>query len=118
MNKLEQSITSFNGTLPKFYKRYVDDVFLVFRSTSEIEPLHEYMNSLHENIQFTYEMEYNNCLPFIDVKVKRSDKYQTSQWFIPTDTGLYLTPFSQCDKKYQNSLLSTLFNRTWELSLT
>ena len=50
INKWEQSITSFNGTLPKLYIRYVDDVFLIFRSTSDIQTFYEYMNSLHANI--------------------------------------------------------------------
>ena len=63
MNKLEQSITSVNGTLLKFYKRCDDDE-LIFRLTSDIQPFYEYMNSLHEHIQFTYEMEFNNCYIF------------------------------------------------------
>ena len=53
--------------LPLIYKRYVDDVFLVFRSEEHVEPFLKFMNSLHKNIEFTCEREENNKLSFIGV---------------------------------------------------
>ena len=72
------------------------------------------MNKQHKNIQFTFENEINDEIPFLDVIVKRKDhRFYTSQYFKKTDTRLYLTPMI---KKYNDGLMKTLFNRTWELS--
>lgn len=75
------------------------------------------MNHLHSRIKFTTEHEKNNELPFLDVKIiRKENQYFTTQYFKPTDTSLYLTPFSICDEKYQKSLVKTLISRAWELN--
>ena len=40
---------------PTFFRRYVDDIFLLFDSHDHIKKFLKYMNSLHRNINFTYE---------------------------------------------------------------
>jgi len=119
MINLEKKISNFTGIKPTLYTRYVDDIFLIFKDKSNLEPFFTFMNSLHPNIQFTYEVEKDHVLPFLDALVfVKDNRYFTSQYFKPTDTGLYLTPFSQCDKKYNSTLLNTLFDRTYKLSST
>ena len=49
--------------------RYVDDVFIILPETININQLIEQINSLHPSIQFTYELGYNNSLPFLDTLV-------------------------------------------------
>ena len=72
------------------------------------------MNKQHKNIQFTFENEINDEIPFFDVIVKRKDyRFYTSQYFKNTDKRLYLTPMI---KKYNDGLKKTIFNRTWEVS--
>ena len=56
---------------PLFYSRYVDDVFVLLRSKEHTAKLAQYMSSKHPNIRFTYEEEYENRLPFLDVNVIR-----------------------------------------------
>ena len=58
---------------PIFYRRYVDDCFLIFTSRDHVTPFLSYLNSKHPNIQFTHELESNLCLPFLDVKVIHSN---------------------------------------------
>ena len=119
MNHIENRISEFTGAKPIYYKRYVDDIFLIFEFKEQIESFHTYMNNLHPNIVFTTEEEEANQLPFLDVLVFRhSGRYFTTQYFKPTDTGLYLTPSSMCDDKYKNGLVQTLISRTWELNST
>ena len=57
---------------PALYRRYVDDTFLVFNSESHIALFLNYLNSKHPSIQFTFENENNNVLPFLDLKVERT----------------------------------------------
>ena len=72
------------------------------------------MNKQHKKIQFTFENEINDEIPFLYVIVKRKDhRFYTSQCFKKTDKRLYLTLMI---KKYNDGLMKTIFNRTWELS--
>ena len=64
---------------PMFYARYVDDIFVLLRSRDHIERLATYLSSKHPNIRFTYEVEENNRLPFLDVDVDRTgDSFSSS----------------------------------------
>ena len=38
---------------PVYYKRYVDDIFVPFRSPHHLEKFSEYLNTKHANIKFT-----------------------------------------------------------------
>ena len=78
--------TSFK---PLVYRRYVDDIFLVFSTPDHPNLFLEYLNSKHPNIKFTCELEENNCLPFLDVKITRTpSNFTTSVYRKPTFTGL------------------------------
>ena len=51
---------------PLYYRRYVDDTFLLFASEGHVKKFLRYMNSRHANINFTFETETDNKLPFLD----------------------------------------------------
>ena len=40
---------------PVYYRRYVDDIFVWFRSPDHFEKFNNYLNCKHRNIRFTYE---------------------------------------------------------------
>ena len=42
---------------PSFYRRYVDDIFVLFESSESADSFREYMSSKHQNINFTVEKE-------------------------------------------------------------
>ena len=46
--------------LPKFFKRYVDDIFVMFLCQSHLKDFVNYMNTKHSNIKFTSEFEQND----------------------------------------------------------
>ena len=54
---------------PLFYKRYVDDIFVLFKRPEHVKPFVDYMNSKHKNINFSFEMEKDGQIPFLDVNV-------------------------------------------------
>ena len=45
---------------PVYYRRYVDDIFSLFRSPDHLENFINYLNSKHKYIKFTNEKESNN----------------------------------------------------------
>ena len=47
---------------PMFYRRYVDDCFLIFQSKEQVIPCLDYLNSKHPNIQFTHELVHYHSL--------------------------------------------------------
>ena len=54
---------------PVYYKRYVDHVFVLFRSPHHFQKFNEYFNTKHANIKFTCEKNVNGSLPFLDVLI-------------------------------------------------
>ena len=52
-----------------FYRRYVDNIFVIFRNEEGLKLLLNYFNSCHENIKFTSEKKTNNRLSFLDIEI-------------------------------------------------
>ena len=99
---------------PVFYRRYVDDTFLLFRDPSHPQDFLEYINSQHQNMKFTSEIEQNGQLPFLDCMVERHDnQFVTSVYRKQTYTGLGLNYFSHCPFIYKLNSIRTLINRAY-----
>ena len=102
---------------PQLYKSYLDDTFLLFDSEVKARNFFNYINSIHANIQFTFEGEQQNRLPFLDVTVQRSGNVLTTSVFRKkTFTGLGLNYFSNIYDKYKIAAIFTLINRGFKLS--
>ena len=56
---------------PLYYQRYVDDIFVLFKSSDHLKRFQSYLNSSHVSMSFTIETEQNNKIPFLDVNVIR-----------------------------------------------
>ena len=39
---------------PLFYKKHVDDIFVLFKRPEHVKPFVDYMNSKHKNINFFF----------------------------------------------------------------
>ena len=64
---------------PSFYRRYVDDIFVLFESSESADSFREYMSSKHQNINFTVEKENVGSFSFLDVKIcRKNGKFVTS----------------------------------------
>ena len=57
---------------PVYYKRYVGDVFALFRSPHHLDKFNEYLITKHANIRFTSEKEVNGSLPFLHVLISQN----------------------------------------------
>ena len=102
---------------PLFYRRYVDDTFLLFRDRYQADRFLEYANDLHPNINFTIEYENENKLPFLDILVTRvDDHFNTTIYRKKTFTGLGANFYSHCYFNFKLNALSTLFHRAYSLT--
>ena len=64
--KLKQFVDGF-----VVYKRYVDDIFCVTEENVDLKDLVNCSDSVHSNIKFPVELEFDNQLSFLDVTLKR-----------------------------------------------
>ena len=103
---------------PKYYKRYIDDTFVLFSSYEDVKKFHKFLNSRHVNMKFTYETEVNNMLPFLDVEVRRgAGKFLTSLYRKPTFSGLYTNYHSFISDSYKKGLIYTLLFRALKITV-
>ena len=113
---LEECPLSF---APLFYARYVDDIFVLLRSKEHVSRLADYLSSKHPNIKFTFEIEENDCLPFLDVNVYRCDgKFSSSVHRKDTFSGVFTNYKSFLPDVYKRGLISTLLYRAYMINST
>ena len=73
------------------WRRYVDDTF-VFTKKGYVEHILAHLNSFHKNVQFTYELENQNKLPFLVVLlIQRGDEIETTVYRKSTNNDIYLS---------------------------
>ena len=56
---------------PKCYRRYVDDIFLMFDENDHFKKFLKYVNTRHGNMKFTVEEEQDNKIFFLDISTTR-----------------------------------------------
>ena len=84
---LEQCPKEFK---PVFYRRYVDDIFVLFESAEHLSKFRNYFNTCHPNMSFSFEQEKNGKLSFLDIEVSREKgKFVTTVYRKPTFSGVY-----------------------------
>ena len=101
---------------PVIYRRYINDSFLLFRSRYHIEKFWNYLNRHHKNIRFTSEIENENSISFLDIKISRdNNKLTTSVYRKPTFSGVFTNFGSFIPKSYKYNLLFTLLHKAFKL---
>ena len=97
------------------YRRYVDDIFCMFKNDIDAEKFFKYLNSKHSNIRFTMEKGTNKFLPFLDVLVKNEGrKFTTSVYRKKTSIGTFANATKIklkqiCDKYCKNTNVLVAF---------
>ena len=59
------------GFKPVVYRRYVDDIFILFKSNDHLTYFQDFLNFCHINMSFSMETEKKNKLSFLDVEIIR-----------------------------------------------
>ena len=94
---------------PVHYGRYLDDIFVLFRSPVHLEKFQNYLNSKHRNIRLTCEKEHNNSMPLLDVLITRnSNGFKASVYHKPMFNGVYSNFNSFIYEEYKVGLIFTL----------
>ena len=102
---------------PVFYARYVDDIFVLLRSAEHVSRLATYLSSKHQNINFTFETEEHDTLPFLDVKIFRDvNGFTTSVHRKDTFSGVFTNYVAFIPVEYKRGLIATLLHRAYTIN--
>ena len=117
VTKLETNIFNQNITCrPLFYKRYVDDIFAVFRTTSERDEFHGLLNGWHPNLVFTMENS-TDSVPFLDTAISiRNNQFNSKVYRKPTNTGMIMNYHCTAPSKWKVSLIKCFLMRAYRIS--
>ncbi|KAJ8948045.1 hypothetical protein NQ318_003379, partial [Aromia moschata] len=75
MSKFETEVKDKFEYFPRVWFRYVDDIFAVFDTKAiSLDNFVAKLNNRFPTIKFTYEVEHNEQLPFLDVLVIRNSE--------------------------------------------
>jgi len=112
-NWIDQCPTEFK---PVFYRRYVDDTFILFKSIDNAPLFLDYLNRQHPSIKFTAELEKENTISFLDVKVRKTEQsFDTGVFRKSTFTGLGMKFDSAVSNRYKFNLVSCLIDRAYKI---
>ena len=116
MGDLEQRTLTDNSSKPHIYARYVDDIFVQVKDVKELEKLKQLFEA-NSVLNFTYELNIDNKLPFLDVLIDATDnQFKTKVYQKPTSQGNCLNGKSECTDKYKTSVISNYLNRAYRIS--
>lgn len=108
-----------------FFKRYIDDLVMIYAQENSVLDFIQWLNTLDANIQFTGHLDHNS-IPFLDVNIYRDADNRTAvkPFKKPTDRNTYLhfqsfylvhlrnnLPYSQFLRLKRNSTMPADFDR-------
>ena len=101
---------------PLSYRRYVDYILVLFKSSNHLKRFQSYLNSCPINMSFTIETEQNNKTLMLDVNVIREQgKFMTNVYRKPNFSAVY-TPFdSFLSDTYKFDMIYTFVNRCFQV---
>ena len=106
----------YDDVSPLLWKRYVDDILCLVSSSFNLEKYLQFLNSLYPSIKFTYELEENGVIPFLDVLIHNvCSCLKFSVYRKPTHSLAYLHYFSWCSVSIKQGLAQTLFLRAFRV---
>ena len=116
MCELENTIIPSLGDKVCQWKRYVDDTFAFIKPNMEQE-IQLALNSFHENIKFTYELEQDNSISFLDVLITRENdgNMETGVYRKPTHTDVYLNWNAHAPNIWKTSTVRSLAKRAFKV---
>ena len=110
---LEQCPDKFK---PVYYRRYVDVIFVLFKSHNHIIKLRDYLSKCYPNMKFSFGEEKSEKLSFLNEEVSREgNKFATTVYPKPTFSGVYTHFDSFLTTTYKFSMIYTLVFRCFSI---
>ena len=108
-----------NDFRPVFYRRYIDDTFILFNHPSHVSKFLNYINVQQPDIKFTSEIESNGKINFLDIVISKcDDNFTTSVYRKDTFTGLGMRFDSFIPNSFKSNVISCLIIRAFRICST
>ena len=102
---------------PRFYIRYVDDIFCVFNV--DFNNFLDRLNNLHPNLRFTYELWDNGRLAFLDTEISiHNGNFKSWVYRKKTNTNVVLNAFALCPSVWKTGVFVGSLHRAWTICST
>lgn len=115
LSNIFMELIEFYHIFPQFknnnikWFRYVDDIFALIPKDININTVLNFINNIHENINFTVETSQNDSLPFLDILISWSNALPSFTVYTkPTANPSYIHWFSFHDNTIKTAVLSNL----------
>ena len=97
---------------PVYYKMYVDLIFVLFKRPDHVKAFVDYMSSKHKNVNFSFETEKDEQMPFFDANVFRENgNFVTNVNGKETFSGIYTNFYSFVPLEQKFGMVYTLLHR-------
>lgn len=102
-----------------YWFRYVDDILCLFSGDrAKLFGFYNYINSVHDSIKFTVELEENNRLNFLDLRIiKQNNRHEFGIFRKPSSTDTILHRNSFHHPRQKMAVFHNLFYRLLNLPL-
>lgn len=121
MEDFEDELFNLNSPLFQHilvYKRYVDDILLLFTAPDQIDPLFNLVNSIRENLKFDIEIG-GNTLNFLDLTIKLcNNKLEFSIYHKPSSTDICIPNDSVHPQNHKMSAFRAYMFRLLEVPMS
>ena len=100
------------------FVRCVDDTLVAFENKAHATKFLRYLNSLHNNFEFTMKQENDDIIPFLDlliIRYRHTDVIDTAVYRKPTHSGVFTNYSSFIPHYFKVSLVKTLVTRAYRL---
>ncbi|XP_058820812.1 uncharacterized protein LOC131683006 [Topomyia yanbarensis] len=113
---LDTTITKLSFK-PPILKKYVDD-FIMAIPLNKLKQVHDILNNYDKHIQFTYELEENRRLPYLDMVLVRTENQEIrTEWYSkPIASGRFLNFHSYHSYQQKINVAKNFISRVEKLS--
>lgn len=112
MEYVEVNVIKTLDYKPYLFKRFVDDCILCIPH-NKLQYTLDKFNAFHEKLKFTYEIEKNKSINFLDINISYNNNgnIKTNWYTKPVWSGRYLNFNSFTPCKYKKSVVNSLVDR-------
>ena len=92
------------------YFRYIDDIFIIYFKEHNIPQIVQKLNQVEPSINFTYKLEKNNSLPFLNILLRNNNnELEFNVYHLINNKNDYIHFYSNYSDKTKSSILIGVF---------
>ena len=99
------------------YFRYINDILLIYPQDLDLHSITDRLNNVEPSIKFTYELEYNSTLPFLDILLIRNiNKLEFKVYRKPTSKNDHIHFYSHLNNNTKRGIIMVFTSELYVLA--